>query len=499
MRKEACTKVKSSSFFLDDNVPVILYGCGVRGIQFFHTLRARGVPIRCFFDANAAEGERLLDRPVYAPRAIPTDELEELRSALVLITLQNAGIHEEVARLLVHQGFTKLLYLPLAGDCFHDGADALRLRHTYLAYTEEQGLGEMHTVLPLTELPPVEYTERVILSKSDAFITAELPLDLLATDGCNHAAESFVHSPVAHLFTFFSTGEGDLAEIEARFHVHEEEFGYLLKKSFYEYVCDRQLLYGRFVAALSDGMCFFQTSPANGVWRDGYFAIEDGNHRVAFLYEKNLFCTPVRVTRDDYLRWRNQAVADRIIRECSEAEAARIFFWHPYTKKSLIPSMQADRILLRFLLMVERKLHDKESECLLYRMPKTRGVAVFSGFPPVSYPMLALSMEGYDIFASFEAEQDVRVAEMFFSLYYQDITATRKKDPPHTSQIFVLTWDYFLAHTQENACIPCRILVLVDIPEGQELPVWLLEKKELLRRDCIKANDHYYIKAWEMN
>ena len=133
MRKEACTKVKSSSFFLDDNVPVILYGCGVRGIQFFHTLRARGVPIRCFFDANAAEGERLLDRPVHAPRAIPTDELEELRSVLVLITLQTAGIHEEVARLLVHQGFTKLLYLPLAGDCFHDGADALRLRHTYLA------------------------------------------------------------------------------------------------------------------------------------------------------------------------------------------------------------------------------------------------------------------------------------------------------------------------------------------------------------------------------
>ena len=499
MRKEACTKVKSSSFFLDDNVPVILYGCGVRGIQFFHTLRARGVPIRCFFDANAAEGERLLDRPVYAPQAIPAHELGTLRSALVIITLQNAGIHEDVAGLLVRQGFTKLLYLPLTGDRFHDEADALLLRETYLAYTGEHGIRGMCTVLPLTEVRPVEYTEHLILEESGDFMIAALPLDLLATDGRNHAAESYVHSPVLRLFSFFSTGMGDLTAIEESFHAREEEFGYLLQKSFCEYVNDRQNLYSRFTAALGDGMKFFQTSPAYGVWRDGYFAIEDGNHRTAFLYEKNLFFAPVRVTRDDCRRWRNRTVADRIIRELPDETAARIFFWHPYANKSLIPAMQADRILLRFLLILERRLYDKESECLLYRLPKTRGFAVFFGFPPVSYPMLALSMEGYNVLAYFEEKQDARAAEMFFSLYYQDITATRKKDPPHTSQIFVLTWDYFLAHTQEKACVPCRILVLVDIPEGQELPAWLLEKKELLRRDCIKANDHYYIKAWEMN
>ena len=139
--------------------------------------------------------------------------------------------------------------------------------------------------------------------------------------------------------------------------------------------------------------------------------------------------------------------------------------------------MQADRILLRFLLILERRLYDKESECLLYRLPKTRGFAVFFGFPPVSYPMLALSMEGYNVLAYFEEKQDARAAEMFFSLYYQDIAVMQKKELP---------------------CMP-KLLVLVDIPEGQGLPTWLLEKKELLRKDCIRANGHYYIKAWEMN
>lgn len=491
--------IGASTFSLDDTVPVVLYGYGMRGIQFFHTLQTRGVSVLAFFDVNAAEGDRLLDCPVYAPTAIPTERIEELRSALVLITLQNAGIHEEVARCLVRQGFAKLLYLPLAGDCFHDEVEALLLRQTYLAYTEEYGNYETRAVLPLTELRPVEYTEHVILKKSDSFVIAELPLHLLATDGRNHAAESFVHSPVTQLFSFFSTGKGDLAAIEKSFYAHEEEFGYLVKKSFYEYMSDRQILYGRFIAALGDGMSFFQTSPSYGVWRDGYFAIEDGNHRAAFLYDKNLFYAPVRMTRTDYRRWCNQTVADRVTQKLSEKEAAKIFFWHPYTNKSLIPSMQSERILLRFLLMLERKTYDKESECLLYRLPKTRGGAVFFGFPPISYPMLALSIEGYDVLAFFEETRDARVAEMFFSLYYQDLTVMKKKEPPYMPELLVATWDYFLAHGQERASFPCHILVLTDIPKEQKLPHWLLEKKVLLRKDGIKANKHYYIKAWEMN
>lgn len=490
---------RASSFSLDDRVPVVLYGGGMRGRQFFHRLHARGVPVLAFFDANAAEGARFFDRPVYAPQAIPAHELGTLRSALVIITLQNAGIHEEVAGLLVRQGFTKLLYLPLTGDRFHDEADALLLRETYLAYTGEHGIRGMCTVLPLTEVRPVEYTEHLILKESGDFITAALPLDLLATDGRNHAAESYVHSPVLRLFSFFSTGMGDLTAIEESFHAHEEEFGYLFQKSFCEYVNDRQNLYSRFTAALGDGMKFFQTSPAYGVWRDGYFAIEDGNHRTAFLYEKNLFFAPVRVTRDDCRRWRNRTVADRIIRELPDETAVRIFFWHPYANKSLIPAMQADRILLRFLLILERRLYDKESECLLYRLPKTRGFAVFFGFPPVSYAMLALSMEGYNVLAYFEEKQDARAAEMFFSLYYQDIAVMQKKELPCMPKLLVVTWDCFHAHAQGSAPFLCHILVLVDIPEGQGLPTWLLEKKEILRKDCIRANGHYYIKAWEMN
>lgn len=491
--------MSSSTFFLDDTVPIVLYGCGVRGIQFFRTLQARGVSILAFFDINAAEGAYLLDCPVYTPTAIPEERIGQLRSALVLIALQNAGIHEDVVKLLIHQGFTKILYLPLAGDSFHDNAEALLLRQTYLAYTEEHGIDEMHAVLPLTELRSVEYTEQVILKKSNRFVIAEIPLQLLATDGRSHAAESMAHSPVTRLFSFFSTGQGDLSAIEESFYAHEEEFGYLLKKTFHEYVSDRQLLYGRFSAALGEGMQFFQTSPSYGVWRDGYFAIEDGNHRTAFLYDKNLFFAPVRMTRNDYRKWRNQIVADRIIQELSEEEASRIFFWHPYTNKRMISLMQTDYMLLRFLLMLERKRCDKESGCLFYRSPKIRGVAAFFGFPPFFYPMLTLSMEGYDVLASFAKERDARVAEMFFSLYYQDITTVQKKESPHMPDLLITTWDYFQMSGQEKAAFLCHVLVLTDIPQGQQPPIWLQEREVLLHADGIKANAHYYIKAWEMN
>ena len=499
MERKRGMKVRSSTFFLDDTVPVVLYGGGVRGIQFFHTLRARGVPILAFFDINAAEGTYLLDCPVYTPTAIPEERIGQLRSALVLIALQNAGIHEDVVKLLVRQGFAKILYLPLAGDSFHDNAEALLLRQTYLAYTEEHGIDEMHAVLPLTELHSVEYTEQVILKKSNSFVIAEIPLQLLATDGRNHAAESFAYSPVTQLFSFFSGRKGDLGAIEESFYAHEEEFGYLLKKTFYEYVSDRQLLYGRFSAALGEGMQFFQTSPSYGVWRDGYFAIEDGNHRTAFLYDNNLFFPPARMTRNDYRKWRNHIVADRIIQELADEEVLRIFLWHPYTNKRFVPFMQEDCVLIRFLLMLERKRCDKESGCLLYRLPKSRGIAAFFGFPPVFYPMLALSMEGYDVIASFEKRRDICVAEMFFSLYYQDITTVQKKESPHMPELLIATWDYFQMHGQENAAFLCHVLVLTDIPQGQQPPIWLRERKELLHTDEIKANEHYDIKAWEMN
>lgn len=66
-------------------------------------------------------------------------------------------------------------------------------------------------------------------------------------------------------------------------------------------------------------------------------------------------------------------------------------------------------------------------------------------------------------------------------------------------ELLIATWDYFQMHGQENAAFLCHVLVLTDIPQGQQPPIWLRERKELLHTDEIKANEHYDIKAWEMN
>lgn len=120
--------------------------------------------------------------------------------------------------------------------------------------------------------------------------------------------------PYRVLYDFFSRGESFPIEYcnwyQDLFISRDMQSGYtdeqLIEKRYREYKMMKNELQ-------NNGFDFFIKHPAIGKWNEnGYINLLDGHHRTSFLYNSGFRNVPVQLSKEDYMKWKNERQARNV-------------------------------------------------------------------------------------------------------------------------------------------------------------------------------------------
>ena len=310
-----------ATFSISKGMPILLYGAGELGHRVLNDLRKNGYSPVGFVDRSVSSDDQL---PVYGlsdiPRLLVNDD------TVVIVTLSNGMIHEEIARSLHEIGFNNICYIPYTVSCDAAATGLMIERYSQIVDIGVANIGEMpaYDALNSTALS----CEASVIRRIGDVMAVWVPYNLIyvldrkgwkgdlsnvfVSDAiCDRCIATF--SEYVSFFSFLEQGIGsveqyvDLLRFNKTVHPSAVE----------EKLEERNKLFRFYKNHFNRGMDFFISSAPLVSWNNnGYFNLLDGHHRTIFLYSQNLTYLPVKMSEEDFLRWSNRkklrAVTDYI-------------------------------------------------------------------------------------------------------------------------------------------------------------------------------------------
>lgn len=346
---------------------IAIYGAGEVGQRVGKILLGSGIRPRAFFDRKAKQGGKCLDVPMLQIDEYP----DSLRAdTVVIIALANGLAHKAVAEILYDSGFRKLLFLPVA----YDMPARLKAELTIL-YNEYLG-GRVTGVVR----DYAYYAESSFLDSGQAVASAGLdkvvawvPLELVFTESLEHwpGDKNLLKSPYAYYDRNIATNywlvnlidylQGETDSCDTYLSMYERNGGG--KPS----IDERKRQFDLFEHEYSFGMDFFVQSAPDAMWNErGYFNIVGGNHRIMYLYAKGCRYFPLRISRQDFIRWQGMGIATPEV-------AAHISYpvSHPAFQHIVVPG--TSHIYREFKSVEERYGHEDMSNKKILDLSHTEG------------------------------------------------------------------------------------------------------------------------------
>ncbi|MDE6491937.1 MAG: hypothetical protein K2L37_02160, partial [Lactobacillus sp.] len=289
--------------------------------RFYESLCQENISILACLDQNAMDKKPIGEIPVLLPDNQVITEYQK-RHTLVIITQIDVYTHPSIAEFLSLQGYQFILYL---------GALDAVVRDTYFtqlneAFNRLRYEGKLlGSRIPRYKKTPYISRQVVIRNEGTGDVTAYVPLPLLFTasrDTCFKesaipaAVKPFWDRSVLEylfalpIFNFFENGlagnwRKDLACYRDFSQYDANIFGkFDTEQHFAHTLSSRYHIYQKMCQMFSWNSEYFSDFPLYVRWNDrGYFNIEDGNNRAAFLMCKNQFVIPCRMSKQDYEKW----------------------------------------------------------------------------------------------------------------------------------------------------------------------------------------------------
>lgn len=316
---------------------VILYGAGQMAHRFYESIRQENISILACLDQNAMEKNPIGGIPVLPPDNQVITE-EQKQHTLVILTQIDVYTHPSIAELLNLQGYQFILYL---------GALDVTIRDSYFtdlneAYNRLRYDGKLlGSIIPHYKKTQCSSPQAVIRNEGTDGITAFVPLTLLFTaarETCfNESAipesvKAFWDRSVLEylfafpIFNFFENGlsgnwKRDLVCYKAFSQYDANFFGKFDREKHFDHtLASRYHIYQKMCQMFSCNSKYFLDFPVRVKWNNrGYFNIEDGNNRTAFLMCKKQFAIPCRMSTGDYEKWLHAEQMPAFEKICKDA------------------------------------------------------------------------------------------------------------------------------------------------------------------------------------
>lgn len=326
-------KNQKESIHINKKLEYIIYGAGAKGVHFKEILKKSGYFVKAFFDINADTMRPFSEIPLSKPK--PIEKFEDSKKTIVIISLGNVFLHKNVVQNLSRYGYQYFIYK----DPFSNDDRMNLINKVFDKLYSEDLLVEGGEIAPFSCIG-VDYEKNKLLLDSDnTTITCYVPSCLLFSQKISTLKQYIERSAVEfseqladksilyftycnELFEAFNGLDAiDTWEDYWNFYVEYKEKSSFIKyndKEQFQYevkrhLRDRYYIYQEMERSYVLDTRFFEKNPIVVSWNtEGYFNIEDGHNRAAFLLVKNRYLLPCVMQKDDFNKWENRSQAESL-------------------------------------------------------------------------------------------------------------------------------------------------------------------------------------------
>jgi hypothetical protein len=324
----------------NNDTPTILYGAAYMGTLVYKILQGEA-NIIAFADRRADEIKNYLGYPVWAPDSGSFNDAIKA-SAVVIICVKNIFEHETIAQYLANNGFLHVVFCPVDGSSHAYRSDDERnaLTRLYHALTEG-GFSLPCQVPPMQGLFSQCYSDTTVINKKDGTVTVYIPTVFCYTR--QNRGDMLRDIPIMSLFPYFELFgyfDGELGKNYKNYLdfvklLAEESGTYERTERWAANVIDnRRMVYERMNFSGGLDADFFVDRAVTADWNQsgGYFNLNSGKHRAAYLIHQKIIYIPLKITELDYESYLNQTVVMEITEYLIRENAMELPYpvWHPY-------------------------------------------------------------------------------------------------------------------------------------------------------------------------
>lgn len=297
----------------------IIYGAGARGREYYKKIIQNKMHVLAFVDRNASKIQSINNTPVYEFKELER-VLVDKQKVIVVISISNVFQHYDIAKQLYQYGYMYIVYKELFNNTQYGKEINKIFQAISLPHSEENLNG--------LELPFFKKKQLVDIEENKCqFIMKLVPIDLLfglSKDYYMSTTEKKIIEIIPDKSLLYFTINKDMMRFFSDT-VIEEEWENFIEIYFEHRRCmitedsvdladeenhlrDRYHIFQNMEILYNTNINFFYENPIDVEWNPmGYFNMQDGNNRAAFLFAKGFNVLPCRMRYDDFETWFNKA------------------------------------------------------------------------------------------------------------------------------------------------------------------------------------------------
>lgn len=300
---------------------LVIYGGGEVGNNCFKAFANNGYIVNFALDINRS-GDHIIEGIHTYKLGTEPKEIDKNKN-IVIICLADGLIHKEVADCLYKEGYKYIVFLPMK----HYISDRVKIKLTrkYNAFLRGDDLIKNEIVYDYgTYLKPDLNIKNAIVRESKSTITILCGIEILFSESMElwQGDKSKVHikleyedksilanHPCKILFDYLDM---DTDSVDIYFNSRKND---ITVEEFKKELSAREQLYRVFKCEHNKGMDFFIESAPPAVWNPkNYWNLVGGHHRTLYLLHEGHSLLPIKVTKDDFIKWCNKEVYERLCR-----------------------------------------------------------------------------------------------------------------------------------------------------------------------------------------
>lgn len=340
---------------ISEKARIWVYGYGVRGRFIKEKLQNAGCFVYGYIDQNPERYEE--DRKDNL--IIKLCDANPIPEDIVICSVTNVFVHAAIAKQLSDQGFHHIIY-----KCFKKSEAAKHVNDLYDDLTNTYNV----TKIKGRSVPSYFETcrEEKSIFQNEKYVCVNIPVELLFGLTTDFFIKSLKDKKPAlisaipgksilyytlpkHMMQYFS---GEIEEDtwgKCKYLWYDSRNSQTYSDTLYnsldetnqiQNIKDRYTIYQEMEKLFNDDISFFSENPISVVWNEnGWFNIQDGNNRAAFLLAKGVYNIPSRMSREDYDVWLDVKPAVEQVKKAQKLikEQMKAPILHPLFKDVLFP------------------------------------------------------------------------------------------------------------------------------------------------------------------
>ena len=299
----------------------IIYGASVRGKEYYKIIVQNNMKVLAFIDKDASKIQYVNNIPVYELMDLEQIPISK-QEVILVISISNVFEHYDLAEKLNNMGFCYIVYKELSDRTIY----GKKINQLFQAISIPfQKIGLKGLELPMFRMKGKSLVEE----EKNPFVIKPVPVDLLFglskefyLSVAEKKNEKIIELVPDKNILYFTINK-DMMRFFLQ-SVNEKEWNTYIQLYFEQRNCmikdelinpeneerhlqDRYYIFQNMEVLYNTNIDFYNDNPVEVEWNvKGYFNIQDGNNRAAFLLAKGRNMIPCRMSYKEYKLWLNE-------------------------------------------------------------------------------------------------------------------------------------------------------------------------------------------------